>query len=82
MATETQKKFREEMKAIRKENPDYFEKNDLYLKRTSSLKRKVIRGITLSGAVILIIRIILFIIVYVLPNFGTTLSNWLSNISR
>jgi type II secretory pathway component PulF len=79
MATKTQKKFRNEMKVIQKENPTYFEKNNIYLKRTSSLKRKVIRNVSLTGVVILIIRLFLFVIIYIVPEFGTIFSNWLKD---
>jgi hypothetical protein len=82
MATKTQKKFREDMKVIQKENPTYFEKNNIYLKRTSSLKRKVVRNVALSGVVILVIRLFLFVIIYIVPEFGSIFSNWLKQYMR
>lgn len=80
MATDTQKKFREEMKELQKENPTYFDNINRYNKRTSSLKRKVFRNFAFAGAAILVIRILLFIFSFVIPYLPSEIVNWFNNI--
>lgn len=77
MSTDTQKKFREEMKELQKENPAYFENIDKYHKRTSSLKRKVFRNIAFVGVIIFIIRIFLFVFSFAMPYLPSELIDWL-----
>ncbi len=72
MLTKEQKKFRSEMKAIRKENPEYFNNLNKYQRGTSSMKNKAVFGVGLTGFILLIIRLFLFIGSIISPGIGIT----------
>ncbi len=60
MLTEVQKKIRSEMKAVKRENPEYFKNLEKYQRGTSSIKSKAFYGVGLTGFIIFSVRLFLF----------------------
>ncbi len=67
MLTEAQKRYRKEMKEVRRENPEYFINLDKYQRGASSVKRRTIYGVGLTGFIVIFIRLFLFIYSFVSP---------------